>query len=69
MAPAKTPVPVVERLNVEVAKVMAKGANRERLVSEGVEPAPGTAADFAAMLRNEIAKWGKVGKEIGLKLD
>lgn len=48
---------------------MAKGANRERLVSEGVEPAPGTAADFAAMLRNEIAKWGKVGKEIGLKLD
>ncbi len=69
MAPAKTPVPIVERLNVEVAKVMAKGANRDRLVSEGVEPAMGAPADFAAMLRNEIAKWGKVGKEIGLKLD
>ena len=69
MAPAKTPVAVVERLNAEVTKVMAKGVNRERLLSEGVESAMGTPAEFAAMLRNEIAKWGKVGKEINLRLD
>ena len=48
---------------------MAKQANRERLRSEGVEAASGTPGDFAAMLRAEIAKWGKVGKEISLKLD
>ena len=69
MAPAKTPAGVIERLNSEVAKVMAKGANRERLSGEGVEAASGTPVDFAAMLRNEIAKWGRVGKEIGLRLD
>ena len=69
MAPAKTSVAVIERLNSEVAKVMAKQANRERLSAEGVEAASGTPASFAAMLRAEIAKWGKVGKEIGLKLD
>ncbi len=68
-APAKTPLAVIERLNSEVAKVMAKQANRERLRSEGVEAASGTPGDFAAMLRAEIAKWGKVGKEISLKLD
>ena len=69
MAPVKTPANAVERLNAEVAKVMAKSTNRERLGAEGVEAAPGTPADFAVMLRNEITKWGKVGKEIGLKLD
>jgi tripartite-type tricarboxylate transporter receptor subunit TctC len=55
--------------DAEVARIMAKGANRERLVFEGVEPVMGASADFAALLRNEISKWGKVGKEIGLKLD
>ncbi len=69
MAPAKTPGAVIDRLNAEIAKVMAKGANRERLSSEGVEAASGTPEMFATMLRNEIAKWGRVGKEIGLKLD
>ncbi len=69
MAPAKTPMPVIERLNAEVAKVMAKNVNRERLSGEGVEAAPGTPGEFAAMLRGEISKWGRVGKEIGLKLD
>lgn len=69
MAPAKTPALVIERLNTEVAKVMAKSANRERLGAEGVEAASGTPADFVVMLRNESAKWGKVGKAIGLKLD
>lgn len=69
MAPAKTPAGVIERLNAEIAKVMSKSANRERLSAEGVEAAPGTPADFAVMLRNEITKWGRVGKEISLKLD
>ena len=69
MAPAKTPAAAIDRLNAEVAKVMAKNANRERLGAEGVEAASGSPADFAAMLRAEIAKWGKVGKEINLKLD
>ena len=69
IAPAKTPVAVIERLNSEVGKVMSKSVNRERFSAEGVEASPGTSAEFAAMLRAEIAKWGKVGKEIGLRLD
>jgi tripartite-type tricarboxylate transporter receptor subunit TctC len=68
-APAKTPAAIVERLHSEVARSMAKSANRERLVSEGVEPARGGAAEFAAMLRGEADKWGRVGREIHLKLD
>jgi tripartite-type tricarboxylate transporter receptor subunit TctC len=69
MAPAKTPVVVIERLNSEIAKVMSKNSNRERFSAEGVEASPGSSAEFAAMLRAEIAKWGRVGKEIHLKLD
>ena len=75
MAPAKTPVPVIERVNREVARSMAKTNHRERLAAEGVESAKesnvtnGTSAGFAAMLTNEIDKWGRVGREIGLRLD
>lgn len=69
VAPAKTPAAVIERLNAEIARFMAKPASRERLVAEGAEAAAGTPQEFAAMLRAEIAKWGKVGREINLKLD
>jgi hypothetical protein len=46
---------------------MKKPANRERLAGEGVEAVPGTSAAFAVMLRDEIAKWAGVGREIQLK--
>ncbi len=69
MAPARTPQSVIARLNAEVARIMTKPASRERLSGEGVEGAKGTPAEFAAMLKNEIGKWGCVGREIGLKLD
>ena len=69
MAPAKTSAAVVDRLNSEVARIMMKPANRERLSAEGVEASPGTPAEFMAMLRAEITKWGKVGREITLRLD
>ena len=69
VVPAKTPGAIVERLNAEVVRFMAKASNKERLVSEGAESAAGTPAEFAAMLRAEILKWGRVGKEIGLKID
>ena len=69
VVPAKTPGAIVERLNAEVVRFMAKASNKERLVSEGAESAAGTPAEFTAMLRAEILKWGRVGKEIGLKID
>lgn len=72
MAPARTPAGTIERLHNEVARIMAKSANRERLAAEGVEDARSTAATpaaFAAMLKKESGMWGRVGREIGLRLD
>lgn len=69
MAPAKTPAAAMERVNAEVSRSMAKPANRERMAAQGVDAAPGTAAAFGAMIRDEIAKWGRVGREIHLTLD
>lgn len=72
MAPARTPTVIAERWHAEMAKSMAKSANKERLAREGVESAQGTAgtsAEFASMLKREIEKWGRVGRAVGLKLD
>ena len=69
MAPAKTPLSVTERLNSEVARIMAKPASRERLASEGVEGARGTPAEFAARIRAEIARLGAVVKAAGIRAD
>jgi tripartite-type tricarboxylate transporter receptor subunit TctC len=42
---------------------------REKLVSRGADPIPGSTEQFAAFLRDEIAKWGRIVKESGAKAD
>ena len=42
---------------------------RERFLSQGAEPAPTTPEEFSTFMRAEIAKWGKVIKESGAKVD
>ena len=46
---------------------MGKPSSRERLAGEGVEGAHGTPAEFAATVKSEVAKWGKVVKASGAK--
>lgn len=54
-APARTPVPVVERLNAEVNAVLQQPAMRERLLAVGNVPAGGSAQDFAQHIQRELA--------------
>lgn len=68
-APAKTPLAVVNRLNAEIARAMAKPSSKERLQAEGAEATAGTPAEFDTLLRREIAQWAKVAAAIHLKLD
>jgi tripartite-type tricarboxylate transporter receptor subunit TctC len=68
-APAGTPKPIVDRLHAETVKILALPEIRERLVSLGTEPVGNTPEEFSAYLRSEIAKWGKVVKESGAKVD
>ncbi len=68
-APAGTPAPIVERLSDEFRKALASGEMRERLARMGAEPAPMTPAEFAAFVRAELAKYEKVVKFSGAKVD
>jgi tripartite-type tricarboxylate transporter receptor subunit TctC len=69
LAPAGTPAPVISRLNSEVNRALAAKEVRERLASEGGEALGGSPAHFAAFLAAEHAKWGRIVRESGAKVE
>lgn len=68
-APAGTPKEIVARVHAETIKVMALPEVRERLFNAGFEVVTSNPGEFAAFTRNEIQKWGRLVKSIGLKAD
>jgi tripartite-type tricarboxylate transporter receptor subunit TctC len=68
-APAGTPAAILSALNKEVASVLDSPVVKEQLASQGLQPIPGSAEQFARALRVEIDKWGKVVKATGAKPD
>jgi tripartite-type tricarboxylate transporter receptor subunit TctC len=69
MVPAGTSKDVVARLNAEARKIMAMADVRERFDQQGAVASPGTPQDFDKFIRAEIAKWAKVVKASGAKVD
>ncbi len=67
LAPAKTPAPVVAKLNKLINDIAASESLKSRLVSEGAQPHTGTPAEFGAMLGSELALWRDVVKAANLK--
>jgi tripartite-type tricarboxylate transporter receptor subunit TctC len=69
VAPAGTPMDIVNRLQQETAKALATPALKERLQSQGAIPSGMTSAEFARFIAAETAKWAKVVKASGAKVD
>jgi tripartite-type tricarboxylate transporter receptor subunit TctC len=69
VAPAGTSRPIVDRLHAETVKILALPDVRERFVSQGAEPVGNSPDEFGAYIKAEIAKWGKVIRESGAKVD
>jgi tripartite-type tricarboxylate transporter receptor subunit TctC len=69
LAPAGTPRDIILRINEEVARSLREKDARDRLYSIGAEPLSSTPEEFAAFIRNEMAKWAKVTKAAGIKVD
>ena len=69
MVPAGTSKDVVARLNAEARKIMAMADVRERFDQQGAIAGPGSPEDFDRFIRDEIAKWAKVVKASGAKVD
>ena len=68
-APAGTPPAVVDKVAADVAKVLAMPEVRKRLMDIGLEPVGNTPAQFAEIVRNDHAKWGKVIRDAHIRLD
>lgn len=60
VAPAGTPAPVVARLSSETAAIVRSAATRERFTPFGLDLVSNSPEEFAAFIRSEIPKWGKV---------
>jgi tripartite-type tricarboxylate transporter receptor subunit TctC len=69
LAPAGTPGAIIDRLNAEAVKALRDPGLAGKLSSQGAEPAPGSAAEFAAFIRREIEKWTKVVKAAGMRAE
>jgi tripartite-type tricarboxylate transporter receptor subunit TctC len=69
MAPAKTPQPVVARLNAEIAKALAAPDLRERFIALAVEPRTNSPEDFRALIQSDLARWAKVVRDAGIKVE
>jgi tripartite-type tricarboxylate transporter receptor subunit TctC len=68
VAPAKTPRPIIDRLNRAVNEALKSPAMVERFKLIGEDPAPGTPEDYAAVIKTDFAKWKEVIERAGIKL-
>ena len=66
-APAKTPRDVIMKINADVIKIVNSPELKERLKADGSDPVGNSPEQYAAFLRNEIAKWAKVIKFANVK--
>ena len=69
LAPAATPKDVIAKLNAEFNKALQTPELRKKLGDEGADAAGGTPEQFAALMKDEVPRWGKIVKESGAKVD
>jgi tripartite-type tricarboxylate transporter receptor subunit TctC len=67
LAPAGTPGPIIRRIQRDAAATVATGEITELLESRGLQPVGSTPEAFAAMLREDLARWKKVAKEANIR--
>jgi len=68
-AGAGTPAAIVTRINADMQRVLALPEVRQRFASSGLDPQGGTPEYFAKYFQEEILKWDRVVKSIGMQLE
>jgi tripartite-type tricarboxylate transporter receptor subunit TctC len=69
LAPLGTPQDVVKILNTELNRLLQSPETRDRISSHGLTPVGGTPEDLRNYLTSEIARWTKVVKTVGIKVE
>ena len=68
-APAGTPRAIVDKISGDMRRVLAQPDMQQRLAAIGVDIIASTPDELAAFQRAELAKWGKIIKDSGAKVD
>jgi tripartite-type tricarboxylate transporter receptor subunit TctC len=69
LAPAKTPRPIVDKLQKEIAAIVFSPDVKKLFVEQGNEPLANTPEEFGQQMKADADKWGAIGKRLGVKLD
>jgi tripartite-type tricarboxylate transporter receptor subunit TctC len=69
IGPAGLPEPIVARLHDELVRILNRPEVRARIVADGAEPVGSAPEDFRQFMLADLAKWAKLVKESGAKLD
>jgi tripartite-type tricarboxylate transporter receptor subunit TctC len=69
LAPAGIPRDVLDKLSATIAAVVKRPEVRQRLMEQGVDPTGAGPAEYDRVIRSEIAKWAKVIKQAGIKIE
>lgn len=69
VVPAKTPRPVVQRLHKEITEALRAPDLAEKMITAGMEPAPGTPEELDAFLPKDLEKWAKVIRAANIKFE
>ena len=65
--PGALPKPLIARLNSAVSRALADAGVREKLAQQGLEVQSMTSEQFAGILRTDVARWGKIIRELGVR--
>jgi tripartite-type tricarboxylate transporter receptor subunit TctC len=68
-APARTPAPIIQKLNAEFVKALRVPAVKASFEASGYDIIGSTPAQLDALMRDEIVRWGKVIKDAGVTID
>jgi len=69
LAPAGTPPDIVVRVNADMTRALALPEVRTALAAQGMEVAPSSAEDMAALMRRDAARWAGVVKQAGIRAE
>ena len=69
VAPVGTPPEIINRLNAELVKIMKSPEISERFASQGAQPVTNTPDEFGKLIREDVAKWAKVIRQRGIRLE
>ena len=69
LMPVGTPREIVMKVNAEVMKALATQEVKDRLLAQGGVAAGGTPEQLAERIKADIAKWGKVARAAGVKIE